>query len=242
MHRRLGPLCNFMDLHVSGVRYSYFPVIIRYQTPYNCRETGVICESTNLRCILHMQPCWEIHCEIPLGKNKRWTNPDTARYIVIKSLYCVHDDVIKWKHFPSYWPFVRGIHRSPVNWPHKGQWRGALMFSLICVWINGWVNNRKGGDMRRYRAHYDVIVMSVYWFTVELVTPYGLTFLCQHFSGNGLSPVRRQAIIWTNVVLLFTGHWGKSFSEFWIKIPTFLLRKKSFEITVCKMLLVLLRP
>ena len=42
-----------------------------------------------------------------------------------------HDDVIKWKHFPRYWPFVRGIHRSPVNSPHKGQWRGALMFSLI---------------------------------------------------------------------------------------------------------------
>ena len=43
------------------------------------------------------------------------------------------DDVIKWKHFPRYWPFVRGIHRSPVNSPHKGQWRGALMFSLICA-------------------------------------------------------------------------------------------------------------
>ena len=48
-----------------------------------------------------------------------------------------HDDVIKWKHFPRYWPFVRGIHRSPVNSPHKGQWRRALMFSLICVWIIG---------------------------------------------------------------------------------------------------------
>ena len=69
----------------------------------------------------------------------------------------VHDDVIKWKHFPSYWPFVRGIHRSP----HKGQWRGALMFSLISVWINGWVNNRDAGDLRRSRAHYDVIVMCV---------------------------------------------------------------------------------
>ena len=42
-----------------------------------------------------------------------------------------HDDVIKWKHFPRYWPFVRGIHRSPMTSPHKGQWRGALMFSLI---------------------------------------------------------------------------------------------------------------
>ena len=71
-----------------------------------------------------------------------------------------HDDVIKWKHFPRNWPFVRGIHRSPVNSPHKGQCRGALMFSFICVWINDWVNNREAGDLRRYRAHSDVIVMS----------------------------------------------------------------------------------
>ena len=42
-----------------------------------------------------------------------------------------HDDVIKWKHFPHYWPFVRGIHRSPVNSPHKGQWGGALMFFYL---------------------------------------------------------------------------------------------------------------
>ena len=71
-----------------------------------------------------------------------------------------HDDVIKWKHFPRYWPFVRGIHRSPVNSPHKGQWRGALMFTLICVWINGCVNNREAGDLRRYCAHYGVTVMT----------------------------------------------------------------------------------
>ena len=71
----------------------------------------------------------------------------------------MHDDVIKSKHFPRYLPFVRGIHRSPVNSPHKGQWRGALMFSLISFWINGCVNNREAGDLRRYRAHYDVTVM-----------------------------------------------------------------------------------
>ena len=71
----------------------------------------------------------------------------------------MHDDVIKWKHFPRNWPFVRGIHQSPVNSPHEGQWRGALMFSLICVWINDWVNNREAGDLRSYRAHYAVIVM-----------------------------------------------------------------------------------
>ena len=33
------------------------------------------------------------------------------------------------------------------------------MFTLICTRINGWVNNGEAGDMRRYRAHYDVTVM-----------------------------------------------------------------------------------
>ena len=41
----------------------------------------------------------------------------------------------------------------------KGQWRGALMFSLICAWMNGWVNNGEAVYLRRHRAHYDVIVM-----------------------------------------------------------------------------------
>ena len=77
---------------------------------------------------------------------------------IATSIY--HDEVIKCKHFPRYCPFVRGIHRSLVNSPHKGQWRRALMFSLICVWINGWVNNREAGDLRRHRAHCDVIVMN----------------------------------------------------------------------------------
>ena len=69
-----------------------------------------------------------------------------------------------WRHqmepFPLYWPFVWGIHQSPVNSPHKGQWRGTLMFSLICAWTNGWVNNRDAADLRRYRDHYDVTVLT----------------------------------------------------------------------------------
>ena len=90
----------------------------------------------------------------------RWTNI-WAHKLFVK--WVPHDDVIKWKHFPRYWPFVRGIHRSPVNSPRKSQWRGALMLSLICVWINGWVNNREAGDLRSYRAaHYDIIVMRCY--------------------------------------------------------------------------------
>ena len=91
--------------------------------------------------------------ELRPGQNSR--QPSCRRH----EKYTFHDDVIKWKHLPRYWPLVRGIHRSPVTFPHKDQWRGALMFSLICVWINGWVNNREAGDFRRYRAHYVVIVM-----------------------------------------------------------------------------------
>ena len=62
------------------------------------------------------------------------------------------------KKIPRYWPFVRGIHRSPVNSPHKGQWCGAPMFSLICAWISAWINNREAGDLRRHGTHYYVIV------------------------------------------------------------------------------------
>ena len=73
-----------------------------------------------------------------------------------------HDDVIKRKDFPRYWPFVRWIHRSLVDSPHKGQRRRALMCSFICAWTNGWANNQDAGDLRRHRAHYCVTVMILY--------------------------------------------------------------------------------
>ena len=55
---------------------------------------------------------------------------------------------------------------SPVNSPYKGQWRGTLMFPLICDWINGWINNREAGDLRHHRDHYDVTAM--WWRFVDL--------------------------------------------------------------------------
>ena len=74
-----------------------------------------------------------------------------------------HDDVIKWKHFPRYWSFVRGIHRSSVNSPHKGQWGGALMFSFICAWIK--------------RAHYDI--MSLWHYVIVMKEKYRyISFRC----------------------------------------------------------------
>ena len=91
--------------------------------------------------------CW---WKVYIGSGNGWVLSDTKP---------LDDDVIKWKHFLLNWPFVRGIHRLPVNSPHKGQWREALMFSLICIWTNSWVNNRYVGNLRCHRAHYDVTVI-----------------------------------------------------------------------------------
>ena len=154
-----------------------------------------------------------------------------------------------------------GDSTGPVDSPHKGQWRGALLFSLICAWTNGSVNNRDAGDLRRHHAHRDVTVMfpgtyhhpsadeaassclqghggadfyaiNAFIKAVQVIflrTKYcskGINILrprqdgrhfsddifkCivlnenvkistifQHCSDNGLAPVRRQAIIWTN--------------------------------------------
>ena len=99
-----------------------------------------------------------------------------------------HDDVIKWKHFPRNWPFV--------NSHHKGQWRGALMFSLFCVWINGWVNNGEAGDLRRNRGHYVVIVM------------FGPIFFC-HGSEKSESPFgARTSITYLASTMMFNPFWS----------------------------------
>ena len=100
---------------------------------------------------------WRHHASVLLG----WTFP---RYAANTRNLCYLELSSWWRHqmetfSASLAICVRAIHRSPVNSLHKGQWRGALMFSLICVWKNDWVNNRGAGDLRRYRAHYDVTVM-----------------------------------------------------------------------------------
>ena len=91
---------------------------------------------------------------------------------------------IKWKQFSRYWSFVSGIHRWAVTSPHKGQWRGALMFILICALTNGWSNNRDAGDLRRHRAHYGVTVMIARHFhNILSPKPKGHHFV---FSGMGI--------------------------------------------------------
>ena len=96
-----------------------------------------------------------------------------------------HVDVIKWKHFPHYWPFVPGIHQSQVNSRHKGQWRGAL----ICARINNWVNNGEACDLRRHGTHHDLTVMFCSSIHItDAVPPKPIE----------QSPVWPQVIIWTN--------------------------------------------
>ena len=79
------------------------------------------------------------------------THPDQA--LTLAMTWSRHQT----ENISCYWPFV-----WPVNSPLKGQWRGDLMFSLICAWINGYVNIREAGDLRRHRAHYDVTVMNYF--------------------------------------------------------------------------------
>ena len=101
---------------------------------------------------------------------KRSDNKDATKY---KSLW---DNIRKqchswWRHqmetFSALLALCAGNSPVPVNSPHKGQWRGALMLSFICVWINDWVNNREAGDLRCHRGHYDVNVM--YWRCVQIL-------------------------------------------------------------------------
>ena len=104
-----------------------------------------------------------------------------------------HVDVIQWKNFPRYWPLCG---EWPVNSPHKGQWSGAWMLSLICAWINSWVNNREAGDLTRLHAHYDIIVMltwhekfsksTLFWSGPfnSLLYLHVVTKLCSNFNGG----------------------------------------------------------
>ena len=102
----------------------------------------------------------------------------------------IHDDVIEWKHFPRYWPFVRGIHRSPMNStvPVKFPTQRPVTRSFGVLFDlplnNGWVNNREAGDLRRYRAHYDAV------FTITHVLS-SQTGCCDWRTSNSLTKLVR---------------------------------------------------
>ena len=82
-----------------------------------------------------------------------WDGAQGRRHQARPRIYTLFSAILAW------WRQQMETFPSAVNSPHNGQWRGALIFSLICAWINGWGNPRETGDLRRHRAHYDVIVM-----------------------------------------------------------------------------------
>ena len=93
-----------------------------------------------------------IHSIVPNGVYSQWDpSPQLTQIASLDRTH--HDDVIKWKNFPPYWPFVREIYRSQEI-PRK-RTGDAERFYLTFAWAN----NRDVGDLRRHRAHYDVTVM-----------------------------------------------------------------------------------
>ena len=80
----------------------------------------VVGQSLGLKMLAFFASRFSLMCHTTMGTALAWT--------LFSHVLTLHDDAIKWKHFPRYWPFVRGIHWPPVNSPHKRQGRGALIF------------------------------------------------------------------------------------------------------------------
>ena len=135
-------------------------------------------------------------------------------YIVLFVFQVYHHDV-KWKHFPRYRPFVCGEFTGHRWIPRKGQWRRALLLFFMGAWINGWVNDREAGNLRRQRAHYDVTVMCASWdLCTRCVFCWGLLWkfvklfmklkerTVQQKKSQGCKMVKQIRIKWINRLLL----------------------------------------
>ena len=120
-----------------------------------------------------------------MGKSVSTISWATSGTLSITNMYCIYI-----LHLWSWWRHQMETCSALLaicagNFPHQGQWRGALMFSLICAWMNDWVNNREAGDLRCDRAHYDVTVM---WmdslrlkiFLIKGCTAYPMIFLSKY--------------------------------------------------------------
>ena len=108
---------------------------------------------------------------------------------------------MKWKHFPRYWQFVPGefAAKRPVT--------QSFECSLICVWINSWVNNREAGDLRRYRAHYDVTVLRLLRYVNEHYISLMFCFKIKRFPQNKTA--------WITVIITKIGL-GKQDDKQWV--------------------------
>ena len=67
----------------------------------------------------------------------------------------IHYGLIKWRHFPHYWPFwgeSTGHRWIPLTKTSDAE---LWCFNFICAWTNGWGNNLDAGDLKRYHTHYE---------------------------------------------------------------------------------------
>ena len=74
-----------------------------------------------------------------------------------------------WRHQMETFSALLALCAGPGEFPHKGQWRGTLMFSFICAWVKDWVNNCEPGDLRCHHGHYDVNVMNLPYSCLPLI-------------------------------------------------------------------------
>ena len=109
--------------------------------------------------------------------NTTFTRVLIYMYVIVSPLFmlCTYSFIYQMKIFSALLALCEGnppvtdvYHRSPMDAPNKGQWHGALMFSLICACANGWANNRGAGDLRRHRAHDDVTVINTFFILLTL--------------------------------------------------------------------------
>ena len=109
----------------------------RWQTSYNALRGSPVVNGFKVMFVAQRLTHWilrdvEVYFSNSFYELISWTLPvklvlrESHRTSLAAGQY--YDDVIKWKHFPRYWPLLQGIHWWLVNSPHKGQWRGALVF------------------------------------------------------------------------------------------------------------------
>ena len=109
-------------------------------------------------------------------------------------------------------PSVTGHH-------HKGQWRKALMFSLVCTWTYDWESTRDVADLRHHRVHYGVTVMilawwqqsSIHWkssFSGNAIFIEVLKYLCCNWCHSRILPITFVApeMLHTSQKYCFFGH------------------------------------
>ena len=106
-----------------------------------------------------------------------------------------------WRHQMETFPALLAICAG------NSPWRGALMFSLIVAQINGWVNNREAGDLRRHRANYDVIVRTIYlWHNFSAMPS---------FNGGWIKPILKSWHGWVTTDHCFIMLWSQSHGQTW---------------------------